>query len=362
MLTILNIAYPLARVGPDAVGGAEQILTMLDAAIVQARHRSLVVACEGSRVAGELVAVPSRHRSLDAAAVEAARAHHRRAIGNVLRRTRVDVVHMHGVDFDSYLPPEGVPVLATLHCPAEWYTAAALAPARSGTYLNAVSQDQHRRLAPNAALIEPIENGVPTGAFAQAYRRRAFALMLSRIAPEKGIHVALEAARAADVPLLVAGELFPYPEHRRYFASQVGPLLDREHRWIGPVGLAAKRRLLGSARCVVVCSEVQETSSLAAREAMAAGTPVVALGGGALAEIIEDGRTGFLVEDAAQLPLALQQVGTLDPDACRRTARERCDAATMTRKYIKVYKRLARREPAALPMTLAMTLAMTGAG
>jgi glycosyltransferase involved in cell wall biosynthesis len=346
VLTILNIAYPLARVGPDAVGGAEQILTMLDAAIVQARHRSLVVACEGSRVAGELVAVPSRHRSLDAAAVEAARAHHRRAIGNVLRRTRVDVVHMHGVDFDSYLPPEGVPVLATLHCPAEWYTAAALAPARSGTYLNAVSRDQHRRLAPNAALIEPIENGVPTGAFAQAYRRRAFALMLSRIAPEKGIHVALEAARAADVPLLVAGELFPYPEHRR----------------IGPVGLAAKRRLLGSARCVVVCSEVQETSSLAAREAMAAGTPVVALGGGALAEIIEDGRTGFLVEDAAQLPLALQQVGTLDPDACRRTARERCDAATMTRKYIKVYKRLARRERAALPMTLAMTLGTTGAG
>jgi glycosyltransferase involved in cell wall biosynthesis len=343
MLTILSVAYPLARVGPDAVGGAEQVLSTLDAAIHAAGHRSLVVACEGSACVGKLIAVTSHRGVLDGAAVMAARAQHRRTVERVVQHTRVDVVHMHGVDFDAYLPRDGVPVLATLHCPPEWYGARALAPDRAETYLNAVSWDQHRRLAGNPRLLQPIGNGVPTGAFAGRYRRRGFVLMLSRIAPEKGVHVALEAARSARLPLLVAGELFSYPEHTRYFAEEIAPRLDRERRWIGPVGLAAKRRLLGSARCLIVCSQVPETSSLAAREALAAGTPVVALRRGALAEVVEHGSTGFLVDQVGDLADALHRAGTLDGDVCRRAARRRFDAADMARLYFEVYARLARR-------------------
>jgi glycosyltransferase involved in cell wall biosynthesis len=343
VLTILSVAYPLARVGPDAVGGAEQVLNLLDAAIHAAGHRSLVVACEGSRCAGELVAVPSQRGPLEGATITAARARHRGAIERAVQGRRVDVVHMHGVDFDAYLPPEGVPVLATLHCPPDWYGARALAPQRPGTYLNAVSWDQHCRLEGNPRLLQPIENGVPIEAFAGQYRRRGFVLMLSRIAPEKGIPLALEAARAARLPLLVAGELFPYPEHTRYFAQEVAPRLDRERRWIGPVGLAAKRLLLGSARCLIVCSQVPETSSLAAREALAAGTPVVALRGGALAEVVVHGRTGLLVDEAGELAEALQHAGKLDAGACRRTARERFDAGAMAQRYLQVYERLAGR-------------------
>jgi glycosyltransferase involved in cell wall biosynthesis len=342
LLTILSIAYPLARVGRDAVGGAEQVLCMLDAAIAAAGHRSIVIACEGSKVRGELVAVPAARGVLDSSAVAAARARHRRAIARVLRSTRVDVVHMHGVDFDAYLPPEGVPVLATLHCPADWYTAAALSPSRPGTYLNAVSTSQNLRLAPHPCLIEPIENGIEIASLAGSHHRRSFALALTRIAPEKGVHLALLAARAAGIPLLVAGELFAYPEHRRYFSDRIEPLLDRQRRYIGPVGFAAKRRLLGMARCLVVCSQVPETSSLAAREALAAGTPVVAIRQGALTEVIEDGSTGFLVDDVHTLAAALQRVDMLDRGACTNAARRRFDARGMTRRYLRIYERLAR--------------------
>jgi glycosyltransferase involved in cell wall biosynthesis len=346
MLTILSIAYPLARVSRDAVGGAEQVLCMLDTAIAAAGHRSIVVACEGSKVRGELVAVPAARGLLDSSAVAAARECHRQAIHQVLRSTRVDVVHMHGVDFDAYLPPEGVPVLATLHCPAEWYTAAALSPCRPGTYLNAVSTSQNLRLAPRSCLIEPVENGIEIESLAGRHRRRSFALMLTRIAPEKGVHLALQAARAAGVPLLVAGELFAYPEHRRYFSEWMEPLLDRQRRYIGAVGFAAKRRLLQMARCLVVCSQVPETSSLAAREALAAGTPVVAVRQGALTEVVEDGSTGFLVDDVHSLAAAMQRVDALDHDACTSAARRRFDARGMTRRYLRIYERLAHKASA----------------
>src|SRR4051794_4844706 len=117
-LTVLNVAYPLAPAGFDAVGGAEQVLSELDRALVEAGHCSIVVACEGSRMAGRLVAVPRIDGPLHPPAVAAAGERHRHAILTALERWPVDVVHLHGVDFCNYLPPAGVPVLVTLHGPA----------------------------------------------------------------------------------------------------------------------------------------------------------------------------------------------------------------------------------------------------
>src|SRR5438067_1111438 len=116
-LTILNVAYPLAPVGPDAVGGAEQILSKLDQALTRAGHHSLVIACEGSKVAGTLVPVPANRGALTESTRQYAHEQHRRAIQETLERWRVDVIHAHGVDFDRYLPPSGVPMLVTLHLP-----------------------------------------------------------------------------------------------------------------------------------------------------------------------------------------------------------------------------------------------------
>src|SRR5689334_21368608 len=119
-LTVLSVAYPLAPVGPDAVGGAEQVLTYLDSALVSAGHQSLVVACEGSKTSGRLFPIHVSGSSL-AETLESTDTQQRAAIKKILAEYPVDVVHMHGLNFEKYLPAEGVPVVVTLHLPPSYY-------------------------------------------------------------------------------------------------------------------------------------------------------------------------------------------------------------------------------------------------
>ncbi|UEM25373.1 glycosyltransferase (plasmid) [Skermanella mucosa] len=340
-LTVLSVAYPFAPVGPDSVGGAEQVLSHLDRALVQAGHRSLVVAREDSAVAGELYPVPAAPGPIDEDTRAGIHGHQRRAIETALRDNAVDLVHLHGIDFDRYLPPPGVPALVTVHLPPDWYPEAALRPARPRTYLHGVSQSQHGRFPPGVPVLPPIPNGVPVEALAARHAKRGFALCLGRICPEKGFHHALDAAKLAGSPLLLAGEVFPYPVHEDYFRSEIEPRLDRSRRFIGPVGFRRKRRLLTAARCLVVPSLAPETSSLVAMEALACGTPVVAFPAGALPEVVEHGRTGFLVADERGMADAIRAASGLSSDDCRAAARERFDLKGMIARYFDLYRQVA---------------------
>ncbi len=345
-LAILSLGYALAPVGPDAVGGAEQVLTALDRALVGLGHRSLVVAPAGSRVAGELVATPALPATIDDAARAAAERAARRAVMQTLRRRPIDLIHCHGLDFAQTLPQSGPPALVTLHLPPEWYPPDALRAGRPNTWLNPVSATQATACPPGPALLDAVPNGVPVEALGRArHARRSFALMLGRICPDKGQHLALDAARRADVPLLIVGTTFPYPEHVAYWQDEVQPRLDARRRHLGPVGFARKRRLLSAARCLLVPSVAPETSSLVAMEALACGTPVIAYPAGALAEIVEHGRTGFLVENPDDMADAIARAGTIDPEACRSTARARFPLARTVEIYLALYRRLA--QPAA---------------
>jgi glycosyltransferase involved in cell wall biosynthesis len=329
-------------VGPGAVGGAEQVLAMLDAALVAAGHRSLVVACEGSKVAGHLVATPAWEGTIGEECYGEVHRRHREAIEEALERWDVDVVHMHGLYFASCLPPPGPPVLATLHLPPSWYPREALFPSRPGTFLNCVSAAQRRACPEGVAVAGVIENGVDLTAFSPGGGSRGdFVLALGRICPEKGFHLALDAAAAAGVPLVLGGQVFPYEAHERYFRDEIGPRLGGGRRFAGPLGLAEKRRLLQTARCLLVPSLAAETSSLVAMEALACGTPVVAFPSGALADIVEPGRTGYLVKDAAEMAAAIAEVDGLDPRECRRAAEERFSAARTSAAYLRLYERLA---------------------
>ncbi len=340
-MRVLSVAYPFAPAGPDAVGGAEQVLSMLDRALVRAGHQSVVVACAGSEAAGELVAHAVPAGAIDDGVRASVHAAVRAAVAGVLRRRPVDLIHLHGIDFPAYLPPPGPPCLVTLHLPPSWYPAAALAPARPDTWLHCVSAAQHRACPPGAALLPPIPNGVPVEALGGAvHARRGFALTLGRICPEKGQHLALEAAHRAGVPLLIAGAVFPYAAHQAYFAAGVAPRLDGARRWIGPVGFARKRRLLSAARCLLVPSLAEETASLVAMEALACGTPVIAFSAGALADLVEPGHTGFLVRDAAGMADAIGRAGEIDPDTCRRTARQRFSERRMIGAFLDRYAAL----------------------
>ncbi len=336
-LTILNVSYPLARVGPGAVGGVEQIIHLLDRHLVAAGHRSIVVAPEGSRVSGELTATAAPPDRIDRDAHTCATAAHRRAMETVLARESVDIVHLHGHDFDEYLPPPGPPVLVTIHLPPELITARFARIRRPLTWATAVSRPQHDRLPHVPFLLPPIENGVDVENLPRAVERRGFVVALGRICPEKGFHLAIDAARRAGTPLLLAGRTFPFPDHQRYFERDVMPRLDSQRRFIGAVSLTQKRRLLSAARCVLIPSLVQETSSLVAMEALACGTPVIGFASGALPDIIDHGITGFLVRTVDEMAEAIAHVRRLDPSACRDAARRRFSSALMAQRYVERY-------------------------
>ncbi|WP_207477093.1 glycosyltransferase [Arenibaculum pallidiluteum] len=341
-LTVLSVAYPFAPVGPDAVGGAEQVLAALDRALVAAGHRSLVIACTGSRVAGVLLPVQPPGGRIDDATRAAVQGAVRRRIAEALARHPVDLVHLHGIDFATYLPPPGITTLATLHLPPDWYPADTFAATRPDLHMVCVSETQQRACPPGARLLPPIGNGVDASPTVKATRRR-FALALGRVCPEKGFHHALDAARLAGLPLLIGGRVFPYEAHERHFAEEIWPRLGAGSRFLGPVGGARKRRLLSAARCLLVPSLVPETSSLVSMEAMANGTPVVAYRSGALAEIVEPGVTGFLVEpgDITGLADAARAADSIDPAACRAAARTRFAVERTTDRYLDLYRRLA---------------------
>jgi glycosyltransferase involved in cell wall biosynthesis len=300
-----------------------------------------VVACEGSVVAGVLQTIGATgSRILDDALRRAVQEEQRRAIESALRRWSVDLIHMHGLDFYRYLPEPGIPVLVTLHLPAEWYPPEAFDPPRPETYLTCVSRTQERSCPRSARLLPAIKNGVPTNLLAARHAKRLFALTLGRVCPEKGFHLALQAADRAGVALVMAGEIFRYPAHERYFAQAIAPFLGPLRRFVGRVGFHRKRRLLSAAICLLVPSLVPETSSLVAMEALACGTPVVAFPSGELAEIIEHGKTGYLVHDVNEMADAIRKAQRLDPDACREAARTRFSLDRMTSEYLERYRQL----------------------
>jgi glycosyltransferase involved in cell wall biosynthesis len=339
-LTIVNIAYPLVPVSYDTVGGSEQVMVCLDEALVRGGHRSIVVACEGSQVFGELVATPGHPGAADEATWERAYATHHEALRRVLEKVDVDVVHMHGMDAKTKLPDPGPAVLLSLHLPPFNYREEVRNPTRPLTFLACGSQFA-RNVYPPDPPITVVPYGVPVDRFRPGPPKENFVLALGRICPEKGFHIALDAAKKAGLPLLLGGKVPPFPEHERYFEEEIAPRLDADRRFTGPLPLARRIDLLARARCLVVPSIAAETGPLVALEALACGTPVVARPVGAMPDNLEHGKTALFANDVDDMAQALLDVSRLDPHECRRVACERFSAERMAQDYIDLYERLA---------------------
>jgi len=340
-LTVLNVSYPLAQVSFGTPGGAEQVLATIDEALVRAGHRSLVLAPQGSRCSGLLLPTSALPSKLDDAARHTIQKQHRDALERALTRFQVDVVHLHGLDFFHYLPKCEVPVIVTLHLPPGWYPPEAFQIERPQTYLVCVSRSQAQACPPQARIERVIQNGIPLDRFRRGRAKSSYAMGLGRICPEKGFDGALDAATAAGVPFLLAGTAFGYPAHLEYFDQEIRPRLKDSHRFLGHLGQRRKQQLLAGAKCVLIPSLAPETSSLVAMEAMACGTPVVAFPSGALPELIDHGRTGFLVHDVKEMAEAILAADTLDPATCRREAENRFSAEKMFEQYLQLYEEVA---------------------
>ncbi|HKW19173.1 MAG TPA: glycosyltransferase [Terriglobales bacterium] len=336
-LTVLNVSYPLALVSPRTAGGAEQVLATLDKGIVEAGHRSLVVAPAGSRCNGLLIPARIPTGVLDENAKRNARRTFKDLIHRTLEEYPVDVVHMHGLDFHEYVPDRNISIIVTLHLPLSWYEAAALRSSGHRVCLICVSNTQASTARSGVRIHRVITNGVEIQNCFLSRRKSNYAVVISRICPEKGIHLAIEAAERAGIELRIAGSVFEYSEHRDYFESMIRPRLSGRVRFLGPVGGARKINLLSGARCLLISSLAPETSSLVAMEAMAAGTPVISFSSGALPEIVKHGRTGFLVSSTEEMSEAIAEANSILPKICREEAERRFSAAKMVDAYLDLY-------------------------
>jgi len=342
-LTVLSVSYPLAKVSPATAGGAEQVLVAIDSGLVSAGHRSLVLAPEGSRCNGLLIAAQVPSGVLDESAKREARRTFKELLDRTLTRYSVDVVHMHGVDFYEYLPESDVPIVVTTHLPLSWYPRRRLLHKPVNVLLVGVSDFQARTAPPEVEIDCVIPNGVDIEEFGPRRQAGDYVLAMGRLCPEKGFHLALEAAETAGEKLILAGMVFDYPEHRSYFDSMIAARLGRSARFIGPVGGIRKRHLLSGAKCLLIPSQVSETSSLLAMEAMAAGTPVIAWRSGALPDIVSDGKTGFVVASVEDMASAICRISDIDRRACRRETTRRFDGRKMVSSYLCLYEAVARR-------------------
>ncbi len=366
---ILSVAFPYAPVGECAIGGAEVILSGIEAALPRLGFRSVVVAHAASKPHGRLYPTAVPEGEITEAVRAATEASQQRQIDRALAENPTALVHMHGLDFHCYRIPAHLPVLVTLHLPPAWYPEAIWSLPANYQFV-CVSKTE-REACPERVRdrILVVANGVPLPDAVTLRTEGRYALMLSRICAEKNIHTALDAARLAGISALVAGEVFPYGAHQRYYAEEIQPRLtgsghshtarthnaavQAEARFLGPVSGAAKARLLARAACLLLPSLAPETSSLVAMEALAAGVPVIAMASGAVPEIVEDGRTGFLIRPepgtgpaaARALADAIGRLPLLNRSTCRIVAEQRFSLDPMLETYGELYRRFALKPP-----------------
>lgn len=342
-LRILYVAYPLSPVSDESCGGAEQVLQMLERASFARGHHTTIAACSGSRASGELV-VTIAHSSPDE--FDAVQKKHFAAVRRLLRERELagqpfDLVHDHSGAFWQQASGFASPVLATLHLPRSFYPAEIFADLAPNVFLNCVSRSQAASFAGVAGLLGFVPNGIEAERFEFQPRKSDYLLWLGRICEEKGAHIALDIGLRAGLPVVLAGGLYPFSYHHQYFVREIEPRLGRlgnQARVVHNPSFTQKVALLAGARAVLIPSLVDETSSLVAMEAMACGTPVIAFRRGALAEIVADGITGFLVESEEEMQDALARLPQLDPRAARQIVLEKYSSARMAQDYEQLYR------------------------
>ena len=346
-LRILYVAYPMFPISASVPGGAEQVLWTLEREMAARGHSTAVATCRGSQVAGRAVATGVAPIDLDA--FEERKTQHEDAVIAEVQRAQAagdpyDIVHDMSGSFWERAREVNAPVLATLHLPKTFYWRRAFDAVPSNVCFNCVSLSQQTDFEDIPHLLGVINNGIRVKDFpVPDAAREDYLLWIGRICEEKGPHIAIEVARRAGLPIILAGEVYRFSYHQQFFEREIWPRVDDTRvKRVGRLSFADKLKLLSRARALLVTSSVPETSSLVAMEAMACGTPVVAFNFGALPEIVADGVTGFLVNNADEMIGAIGQAGKIDPNACREQVELNYPAARMAQEYEQMYARLIR--------------------
>ncbi|MGB3619181.1 MAG: glycosyltransferase family 4 protein [Catalinimonas sp.] len=340
----IGILAPIAwRTPPEHYGGWELVASGVSEGLVARGHDVRLFATADSLTAAHLEAVCPHpltrpDHGLDSRVMETLHVAHAYERAQALG---LDILHNHAGAFG--VPPAALvdfPVVTTLHGSAAEAGSRRIY-GRYPTHPYVSISDAERRLAPNLHYVATVYNGIAVERFPFAERPGDYLLCIGRMSPDKGIHVAIAAARRAGVPLVLAG-IVPV-ENQAYFEREVAPHLGAGVEFVGPVGHQEKGRLLAGARAFLHLVTYEEAFGLTMAESMACGTPVIATRRGSVPELIEEGRTGFIVpaegDPTAAAVASINKTHMLDRTACRQHA-TRFDVSRMVEGYERVYRQL----------------------
>ena len=338
-LKIAMVAPPWFELPPRGYGGTEAVVAALVDGLVARGHEVTLVAAGEHRTAATAF-----HRVYDEppterlgtpipeviAAAEAARA---------IDDAEVDVVHDHTLAGPLLARGRRQPTVVTMHGPVTGESGDYHERLGSTVDLVAIS-DAQRRLNPRLNWVGTVHNAIDVPSFPFRAEKDDYVLWLGRFSPDKAPDLAIEAARRAGRRIVLAGKLNEASEFE-YFDDVVRPLLGGDAEYVGEADAALKRELLSHARSLVFPIQWEEPFGMVMIEAMACGTPVVAMRRGSVPEIVEHGRSGLVVDDFSRFPRALALAEELDPAEVRTEAERRFDLPVMARGYERVYRMLA---------------------
>lgn len=335
-LKIGMISPPWFAIPPTGYGGIELVVSLLTEGLVDAGHDVTVFATGDSKTKARLEFVYEIGPSQNILETMPEVVH---VMPAYMRHEEFDLIHDHsgrvGPAIANFI---STPVLHTLHGPFTEEAKAYYASVNHRIYFNAISEYQRSGM-PELNYIATIYNSVDANWYPFSEKREDYLLFLGRMNPQKGVHIAVEVANRLDMRLIIATKMAE-PAEKAYFNEQVKPLLRENVDILGELDLATKNDLVMRAKCTLFPVTWPEPFGLVMIESMVTGTPVICFRNGAVPEVVEDGKTGFIVDTVDEMVEAVGKIDLIDPKYCRDYVTRRFDASVMVAEYEKAYEKM----------------------
>jgi glycosyltransferase involved in cell wall biosynthesis len=334
---IAQIAPLTEAIPPKLYGGTERVIHWLTEELVALGHDVTLFASGDSCTSAKLDALWPRALRLDGSVRDP----------SALQALMLERVRQHADQFDflhfhlgyhpfSVFSRQSVPFVSTLHGRLDLPEHQPVFAIFSSAPVVSIS-DAQRKPLPHAGWVRTIYHGLPQQLLTPLPAKPRYLAFLGRISPEKGVARAISIARHSGVPLRIAAKVDSVD--REYFDEKIRPALDGSNiEYVGEIADAEKSAFLSGAIALLNPIDWPEPFGLAMIEAMACGTPVIAFNRGSVPEVVDDGLTGFVVEDEKGANKALDRLSRLSRKAIRKQFERRFTARRMAQEYLAVYR------------------------